>query len=338
MPTNKNASIRYQTLDKCFRDRYHKYNIDDLIAKCNEALQYYNGSGSVSKRQIFDDIKYMESSSGWNVPLLRKKNGYSTYYCYDNPDFTINAQPLTDDEAQQLETAILTLSRFRAIPCNEWIEDVISNLEWRFNLKRSEHNFIAFEQNEQLLGLQYLSPIIDATIHQQVLKITYQSYKELSVERILTVHPYFLKEYNNRWYLIARDNGKGYICNLALDRIHLLEEEHDVQFVPNTIDFDAYFKDVIGVTVPSNVLKEHIELQISESQFAYIVSKPLHQTQKVLDFDKRIISVDVIPNYELDYHILSLVPDVSIITPESYKQHICKKLKEGLENISSCED
>lgn len=52
MPTNKNASIRYQTLDKCFRDFSHRYYIDDLIAKCEETLPHYNGTGGVSRRQF----------------------------------------------------------------------------------------------------------------------------------------------------------------------------------------------------------------------------------------------------------------------------------------------
>ena len=323
MATNKNASIRYQVLDKCFRDRYHKYYIDDLIEQCNEALLYYNGKGGVSRRQIFDDMKYMESSSGWNIPLLRKKTGRNTYYCYEDPEFTINAQPLTDDEAQQLETAILTLSRFRGMPCNEWIDDVISNLEWRFNLKRSEHNVIAFEQNEQLRGIQYLSPIVDATVHQQVLKVTYQSYKELSVERILTVHPYFLKEYNNRWYLIAKDNSNEYVCNLALDRIHAIERDESVPYKPTDIDFETYFDDVIGVSVLNDsVFKEHIVLRTSTRQFSYLVSKPLHPSQKIVDQDEHIISIDVKPNYELDYNILSQGSAIEVLEPASYRAHI----------------
>ena len=73
MPTNKNASIRYQTLDKCFQDFSRRYYIEDLIAKCDEALQNYNGTGGVSRRQIFDDIKYMESEAGWSIPLERRK-------------------------------------------------------------------------------------------------------------------------------------------------------------------------------------------------------------------------------------------------------------------------
>ena len=94
MPTNKNAAIRYQTLDKCFRDRRHRYYMEDLIDKCEEAIYYYNGVGGVSRRQIFEDIKFMESETGWSVPLERKQDGRRVYYRYSDPDFTINAQPL----------------------------------------------------------------------------------------------------------------------------------------------------------------------------------------------------------------------------------------------------
>ena len=104
MPTNKNAAIRYQALDKCFRDYRHRYYIDDLIDACEEALLYYNGSktNGVSRRQIFEDIKFMESDTGWSIPLERKKDGKKVYYRYKYSDFSINQQPLTDEEAQQL--------------------------------------------------------------------------------------------------------------------------------------------------------------------------------------------------------------------------------------------
>ena len=106
MPTNKNASIRYQTLDKCFRDFSHRYYIDDLIASCNEALMHYNDTGGVSRRQIFDDIKYMESEEGWSIPLERRKIGRKVFYRYESQDFSINNQPVTKAEANQLKLAI----------------------------------------------------------------------------------------------------------------------------------------------------------------------------------------------------------------------------------------
>lgn len=328
MATNKNASIRYQVLDKCFRDFRHRYYIDDLIDKCEEALLYYNGQGGVSRRQIFEDIKFMESDTGWSIPLERKPDGKKVYYRYEDEDFTINEQPLTDDEARQMESIIITLSRFRGMPCNEWVEEVISNLEWRFNLNRNEQNVIGFEQVSGLRGLQYLSTVIDAAVHHQVLRVTYKSYKIGAVEKTMMVHPYYVKQYNNRWFLLALENETRYISNLALDRIQGIEVAEDVRFIPNTdIDFDTYFNDVIGVTIPrQDVLKEHILLQISSKQFAYIKAKPLHQSQTIVDEEKHIISIDVRPNYELDYHILSLGDAVEVLEPVSYREHIKEKL------------
>ena len=331
MATNKNASIRYQVLDKCFRDSHMHYTIQDLLDKCEEALLEFNGMGGVSRRQLFDDIRYMESEAGWGVPLLRRKEGKKTYYYYEDPDFSINKQPLTVDEARQLETAIVTLSRFRGLPNNEWIEEIISKLEWRFNLKRSDHTIISFEQNPRLKGLKYLTPIIDAAVNRQVIKLTYRSYNESSVEKEVVIHPYHLQEYNNRWFLLALDEEKRYISNFALDRIHSLVTMPNIQYIPNeSIDFNTYFDDVIGVTLPTDdVERLHIVFKMSDHQYAYVLSKPLHPSQQIVDEENRILSIDVKPNYELDYAMLSLGPDIEVLAPDGYRAHIKSKLEES---------
>ena len=336
MPTNKNASIRYQALDKCFRDFHHRYFIDNLIEKCNEALANFNGTGGVGRRQVFEDIKYMESDAGWNIPLERLKEGKRVYYRYEHPDFTINEQPLTDEECNLLRTTILTLRRFHGIPNKEWIDEVISNIECRFNLYGSKQHVVGFDQNEYLKGLHYLSPIIDATLNKQVLHVTYKSYKEGAEERSLIVHPYYIKQYNNRWFLMALDSEKKYIANLALDRILSLERTDAQPFIPNTdIDFDNYFNDVIGVTIPNEeVPKERIILRLNARQYAYVVAKPLHASQQIVDASRYMISIEVKPNYELDYHILSLGPDVEVLAPASYRQHIKAKLEECLKKYN----
>ena len=123
MPTNKNASIRYQALDRCFRRTTKKYFMEDLIEACNEALYEFNGLSKktgekpgVKRRQVFDDIKYMESEAGWQIPLERKREGKRIYYRYNDPDFSIKMQPLTQREAEQLNTAIQAISRYRNLP------------------------------------------------------------------------------------------------------------------------------------------------------------------------------------------------------------------------------
>lgn len=328
MPTNKNAYIRYQALDKCFRDSLHRYYLEDLIDKCEEALLYYNGVGGVSRRQIFEDIKFMESETGWNIPLERLKDGKKVYYRYRYPGFSINKQPLTDEEAQQLRTVIITLSRFRGLPSNEWVEDVISNLEWRFKLRGKAENIIGFEQNDQLKGLNWLSQIIDATSNHQVLKVKYRNYKNREVEIIAVVHPWYVKQYNNRWFLMAYNAEYNTITNFALDRILELEIVEDVPFIQNDhIDFEQYFDDVIGVTIPKNdVAKIRLELQFTEKQYPYVASKPMHPSQEIVNEEERIIAIEVRPNYELEQQILSFGPDVEVLSPEGYREYIKEKI------------
>lgn len=324
MPTNKNAAIRYQALDKCFRDRRHRYFIEDLMDKCEEALYYYNGVGGVSRRQIFEDIKFMESATGWSIPLERKYDGKKVYYRYEDTNFSINERPITDDEAQQLRTVIITLSRFRGLPCNEWVDEVISNLEWRFNLKGRKEVVIGFEQNLYLKGLNWLPVVIEAASNHQVIQITYRNYKNAEQEKVQIVHPWFVRQYNNRWFLLAHDDEHGYISNFALDRILDIAIMENLPFVPNEdVDFEHYYDDVIGVTIPKDdVQKLKIVLQFSKNQFPYIVSKPLHHSQTVIDAEKGILSIEVRPTYELSQLILSFGNDVEVLEPASYRDEI----------------
>lgn len=336
MPTNKNAAIRYQALDKCFRDRRHRYFIEDLMDKCEEALYYYNGVGGVSRRQIFEDIKFMESATGWSIPLERKYDGKRVYYRYEDSNFSINERPITDDEAQQLRTVIITLSRFRGLPCNEWVDEVISNIEWRFNLKGRKEVVIGFEQNLFLKGLNWLPVVIEAASNHQVLQITYRNYKNSEQEKIQIVHPWYVRQYNNRWFLLAYDDEHGYISNFALDRILDISIVDNHTFKPNEgIDFEHYYDDVIGVTIPKDdVEKLKIVLQFSKNQFPYIASKPLHHSQTIIDEEKCILSIEVRPTYELSQLILSFGNDVEVLEPASYRDEIIKIITDSLKKYN----
>ena len=334
MPTNKNAAIRYQTLDKCFRDRWHRYYLEDLIDKCEEAIYYYNGIGGVSRRQIFEDIKFMESETGWRAPIDRVKDGRRVYYRYSDPNFTINAQPLTDEEARQLRAVIITLQRFRGLPCNAWVAEVISNLEWRFGLKGNQEDMIGFEQNPDLKGLHLLPDIIDATTSHQAVRIVYRNYKNSEEEKSVTVHPWYVKQYNNRWFLMAYDAEEHCITNFALDRIQKFKTDETVPYIPNeSVDFEHYFDDVFGVTIPpSDVEKIRVVLQFSKKQYPYIISKPLHLSQKIVDEDKCILAVEVRPTYEFTQLILSFGSDVKVLEPAIYREEIIANIRRNLRN------
>ena len=104
MSINKNAYLRYQVLDKCFSNRYRMFFIDDLLDEVNKALEEFNGDGSkVERRQLFDDIKFMESESGFSIPLERIRQGKKVYYRYSEADFSIQNQKISDDEIETIK-------------------------------------------------------------------------------------------------------------------------------------------------------------------------------------------------------------------------------------------
>ena len=328
MPTNKNAQLRYQVLDRCFSDFTHKYSIDDLIDKVNDVLYDLNGT-EVSIRQIRDDIKYMRDRVTYNAPIKAYPwDGKKCYYRYSERDFSIFQNELSADEVQKLRSTIDMLSRYRGVPNHAWLEEVISNLEYRFGIKSNSENVVAFEQNEQLQGLEFLSEVIDAAVNHTPLIIYYRTYK--GKEFTSTLHPYHVKQYNNRWFLFGYEAESGKIANKALDRIQHISLAN-VPFKPNTsIDFGHFFDDVVGVSIPNDdVEKDTIILRFTEARFPYVTSKPIHKSQTILSENECMISLEVKPTRELEQQILSFGSDVEVLSPESFRAQIGRKIAEN---------
>lgn len=335
MPTNKNAQLRYQILDRCFSDLKHKYTIKDLIDKVNDVLYDLTGT-DISVRQIRADIKYMRDRVTFDAPIKAYPMavGKEHYYRYEDPNFTIYNNEMSIEEVNNLRSTIQMLGRYRGTPATAWLEEVISNLEYRFGIKANAENLISFEQNDKLQGLEHLSGIIDATVNHQPLKLQYRTFKGHEFETIC--HPYYVKQYNNRWFLLGRNEKYGTIGNYALDRIVSFRNV-DIPFCKNTqINFDTYFNDVIGVTVPKADI-ETIVLRFSENRFPYVVSKPLHHSQ-VVNKEQKTVTITVKPNNELNQLIFSFIPDVEVLAPCSLREAIKDKIEENLKKYLSVQN
>lgn len=332
MPINKNALLRYQILDRCFSDRHNRYEIEDLVDKVNEALLDMYGK-TVSLRQIRADITYMRDRISYNAPILACPiEGRRCYYTYEDPSFSIFNNELSVKEVTELRSTIDMLSRYRGIPGNIWLEEVISNLEYRFGIKTNNENIIVFDQNEQLKGLEFLSSVIDAAVNRKTLLIQYRTYGGKETSSI--IHPYHVREYNNRWFLFGLEessHGDYRIANRPLDRIVKLSLS-EAEFIPNTIeDFSTRFDDIVGVSTPDGPGNlEHVKLKFDEDRYPYIVSKPIHHSQKIVDEGEHIIQIDVRPNKELKSMIFSFCPQVEVLSPEWLRQEIKEKIEENL--------
>ena len=323
MATNKNATIRYQTLNRCFRNPGRKYFIDDLIEACNDSLTDIDPSSTgIKRRQVFDDIKFMRDSQGFDAPIESYKDGRKVYYRYSVLSFSINNQPLNEKEALQLKEALLTLSRFKGLPQFEWVDEIKARMESSFQMKNQE-KVIEFEENQYLTGKEHLGVLYNAVTNKQVLEIKYQPFnRDNSVQMIL--HPYFLRQYNNRWFLFGKSGDASGLTTIALDRIQEIHTSNEKYATNSEIDFEEYFEDVIGVTVPHEAQVEKILLKIDIQTWPYLKTKPIHGSQKVKEQTSEFVIIELqpIPNFELEALIFSHAETVEVIAPESLRQRI----------------
>jgi predicted DNA-binding transcriptional regulator YafY len=329
MATNKHAIIRYQTLDKCFRNPGRRYYIEDLIEECSNSIHEFTGTDlGIKRRQVFEDIKFMESPQGWNVPLEHIRDGHKVYYRYTDKKFSINNQPLNETEENQLKEALLTLSRFKGMPQFEWVDEISARLDSGLGLSHNTNKIIEFDQNNYLKGLEHITPIYNSILYKKAICIEYKSFKQ-DVSQSIVFITYFLKQYNNRWYVFGMNDGSKFILNLALDRITSIQESKK-KFVSNkTVDFNEYFEDIIGVTLSNEGIIQHIELSVSKSLLPYIQSKPLHGSQKLKENGSlnSVISLDLIPNYELESLILSYGEGMEVLLPKTLRDKIKKRIE-----------
>jgi predicted DNA-binding transcriptional regulator YafY len=327
MATNKNAQIRYKVLDNCFRNSGRRYYIEDLIEACDRKLSEINpATKGISRRQIFDDINFMEEH--WDFILDKIKDGKRVYYRYSDQSFSINNMPLDETDINHLQTALQTISQFKGMPQFEWMFELLPKL-CQGSANVNSDIIIDFENNQDLRGIEHIGVIYNAILYKKVLKINYLQAFEKEIQ--YTIHPYYLKQYNNRWFLFGYypDRDK-YDWNLPLDRILNITEIHDTYIHNNQIVWSDYFEEMLGVTKPENATSEKITLHFFGKTARYIESKPIgYQKHRWLDENTLEVKLDLIINYELEHFILSYADSVKVIQPQSLAEQIKSRMRKG---------
>ena len=335
MPQTSLATLRYQALDRCFSDRTCYYFIEDLMDEVNRMLGKHDKT-PVSRRTVFNDIRDMASNQDWEVEFEEPAwmDG-RRYYRYADPNYSIWKNDLNEQQLEQLKSLMLQLQQFQGLPQFERIQEIIDQLEAKYGFTlHTPQSVIAFDTNEEAAGIEFLSPLFEAIINKQVLNITYQPYGKKAYKSI--VHPYFLKQYNNRWFLFGytTDGVHENIVNMSFDRIKKISPSA-VPFVENTFcDFDEFFDDIIGVTKTDAELQT-IVLQVSPKRLPYILSKPLHPSQRNRRAAEGIVELKVIPNRELYQLLLSFGPDVEVLEPTEIRLQMAAYAQEMVEKYST---
>lgn len=328
MSSNKNALIRYKTIDNCLRNRTKLWTLEDLIDACSDALYEYEGKYDlVSKRTVQLDIQNMRSEKlGYNAPIevFQKK-----FYRYSEPDFSIKNIPVNENDIKVMNDAVQILKQFKDFSIFKEMNGVIQKLEDSVYASKQKA-IIHLDKNERLKGLEFIDTLYDAILNKNVLKIEYKSFKARETNYYI-IHPQLLKEYNNRWFLITWDEMT--YLTLALDRVISIEKIN-AEYIDKNIDGDHFFKEVIGVTVSQRNRPMNVIFWIDKNNAPYVKTKPFHHSQEIIEEleDGTVFKISVQINFELERVILGFGESIKIVQPTKLKKKIIHKLRIAYKN------
>jgi predicted DNA-binding transcriptional regulator YafY len=332
MPLNRNALVRFRTIDNCLRNRQRRWTLEALIKACSEALYEYEGiDKGVSRRSVQMDLQLMRSDKlGYNAPIivLEKK-----YYTYEDPDYSITNIPLTNQDLGKLTEVVEILRQFKGFSHFQELSGMVQRLENKiYSAKTKQEPVIDFEKNENLKGLEYIETLYQSIIQKKAIELCYQSFKAKSANEF-TFHPYYLKEYRNRWFVLGVKNKNSPVLTLALDRIASIKESTIRYDAAKNFNVNEYFQQVIGVTVEASGRAEEVVLFADRETAPYILTKPLHHSQKIIETEPSGMkfSICVQLNFELEREILGFGDRVKVVAPEKLKRRIKEKLEQALD-------
>lgn len=328
MAINKLALIRYKTIDDCLKNRFRKWTLDDIIEKVAKTLYELEGiTTGVSKRTIQADIQLMRSDKlGYNAPIVVQDK---RFYAYEDSNFSITKAPINNADVDKMKEIVGVLKQFNAFNYFDEMSDMIARLE--NNLYKSTNksgNNIQLEGNKLVKGLAYIPHLYQAILSKTALLISYKSFKAKEAQQQI-YFPYLLKEYRNRWFLIAKAKRGTILLTLALDRIVEFQELPNEEFKPyQGVDFDRYFSDTIGVTKSEKDRAQKVILEFDNYHAPYVITKPLHDSQVILTKNEKTTTfrIDVVLNYELEREILGFGECVKVLAPRLLVHKIKKRL------------
>jgi predicted DNA-binding transcriptional regulator YafY len=337
MPVNRNALIRYRTIDQCLQNRFKKWALDDLIDACSDAIYEYQGIDTgVSRRTVQADMEMMRSNKlGYEAPIIvvDKK-----YYTYSDKNYSITNSPLNQQDLEVLSEVSGLLKQFKGFNHFTDLNEMVSKLEDKiYTQKTHSPPVIDFEKNDNLKGLEWIEVIRKYIVDKKTMCLTYQSFKAREANTFC-FSGYLLKEYRNRWFVLGTSHQRNNpLLNLALDRIQTIIA-HDEDYIENTtIDLSIYYNDVLGVTKTPGQRDVEVTFWVDAKNAPYVITKPLHHTQKLLREDEKgkVFSIRVIINFELERELLGFGSKLLVLGPRKLVRQIKKQLHETLEGYSN---
>ncbi|MBR1871798.1 MAG: WYL domain-containing protein [Bacteroidales bacterium] len=184
-------------------------------------------------------------------------------------------------------------------------------------------------------GQKWLTILMDAMTGGEVVEISYRKYTA-QVPETLCVHPYAVKEFGKRWYLVGYCEERGAMRVYGLDRIVAMEVTGRPFEMPSGFDVDELFSGSYGIYLPEGRQPGKIVFRASEKEARYLRDLPLHPSQSEFpqrgEGDKPVLfSIKVIPNEDLLMKFCSYGDKLEILSPESFALSVASAHRKALD-------
>ncbi len=323
MSTNKHALIRYRVIDRCLRQVDRAWNWKTLAEACAvEIAKVMDKKITLSERTIKQDLRNMRSDEalGYHAPIEYDRLEKSYYY--SDRKYSITEAPLNRSDSDELKNAISLLRQFTGFQHLEGIENIIQKLELlAFESTTKSKRIVHLEQPSLIPGQKWLDQLYNAIKDEQALTIEYKPFGKTS--ETIIISPHLLKEYDNRWYLYANNHKKG-LRTYGLERIESISETLQAYKTVVNFDPDAYFHDIVGITLQPDKKISTIRIEVFGLTKNYIRTKPLHHTQKELKDGQ--FELTLVPNFELESLLLSFGENLKVISPKALSDKIAQRV------------
>ena len=329
MAITKEAYSRYLAIDNCLR-RKQGATLQKLIEFVSDKL-----ARPIAERTIQQDLQMMryDQSLGFEAPIVFDRT--RKVYLYSDENYSIQRMPVSADDLNGIDFAISLLNQFKQIPIIKEFEDAIQKIAASVQLNREalgEENYFYFNTNNSYKGIEFIEKIGKAIRQKNSIEISYQSFQQNKAKTHL-IDPLFIREYKGRFYLIGNSNAKNTSKTLTFSFDRLKEVTlTDLTFEAQQIDKKEFYENTFGVTV-TDQKPEEVELFFNAIQANYILSQPMHSSQKVLKQTKEGVTIALKTqiNKELVMQLLSYGAGVKVKKPASLKREIKEELKKAID-------
>lgn len=272
-------------LKKLKQSPYSSYEV--LKRYIEHHLEYLQGELQIgfSKRTLQRDIREIRELFGIDITYSKSEKGYF-----------INQSEAENMNFQRMIEAF----------------DMFNSLNFSHDLKPYIHL-----EKRRPQGTEHLYGLLHAIKNRFQIKFAYQKYWEDEISQRLA-EPYALKEFKNRWYILAKDKKDEAIKTFALDRLSNLEISTRIFEFPSDFDIEKRYRYFFGIINPENEKLYEIILSFNAFQGKYIKSLPLHSSQKVLvDTEEELqIKLTLCITHDFIMELLSYGDNLKVLQPQ----------------------